>query len=379
MESAVKTVRKLGFQWVTQDPFLFCAHHKDEYPTGNNQLGPTISLKGRSLGSDFDESNEWRMYHGHKVPGFPVHPHRGFETITVVLSGFIDHTDSAGGAGRYGNGDVQWMTAGTGLQHSEMFPLVYPDKPNPLELFQIWLNLPSAKKMVKPYFKMLWNENIPRIFLKDKNGRETEVIVITGVINGVSVTPPSPDSWASDPANKVAVVRFRLVPGAEYRLVPSEGGINRTLFYYKGEDITLNGDKYPTGNALDLDPEREVLIVNGEKESEILLLQGRPIGEPVVQYGPFVMNTNVEIHQTISEYRRTEFGGWPWPDDEFVHGDKPRFAQYDDGTEDYPEKTNLPGTAGTATTEAASAKAAETSASASSKTSASAGESAPTA
>jgi quercetin 2,3-dioxygenase len=338
MESPVILVRKLGFQWVTQDPFLFCAHHYDAYPHGNDHLGPAESLTGRNLGSDFEEENEWRMYHGHKIPGFPVHPHRGFETITVVLSGFIDHTDSAGGAGRYGNGDVQWMTAGTGLQHSEMFPLVYSDKPNPLELFQIWLNLPAAKKMVKPYFRMLWKESVPSVSISDRHGRVTEVIVVTGKVDDITVTAPSADSWAADSANEVAVVRFKLEPGAKYRLEPASPGINRSLFYFKGDDITINGEKYPSGNSLDLIPDAEVILVNGNRESEILLLQGRPINEPVVQYGPFVMNTNTEIHQTISEYRRTEFGGWPWPDDEYVHEKMPRFARYSDGTEEYPEK-----------------------------------------
>lgn len=338
MESPVKYIRKLGFQWITQDPFLFCAHHNDAYPSGKDNLGPSASLKGRNLGSDFDEGNDWRMYHGHNVPGFPVHPHRGFETITVVLSGFIDHTDSAGGAGRYGNGDVQWMTAGTGLQHSEMFPLLYSNKPNPLELFQIWLNLPAAKKMVKPYFKMLWNESIPRIIIKDENGKATEVVIITGRMNDVFVPAPAPDSWAADPDNEVAVIRFRLEPGAEYKLTAAGVGINRTLFFYQGDDITINGEIYPSGNSLDLYPGAEFTIINGTKESEILLLQGRPINEPVAQYGPFVMNTNLEIQQTIAEYRRTEFGGWPWSDDEYVHGKKPRFAKYSDGTEEYPEE-----------------------------------------
>ena len=158
-ESAGNTIRKkmedfdpiidiqpMGFQWETMDPFLFCVHHEDYFPKGNEQMGPAESLAGRSLGDDFIIKNGYRMYHGKKVPGFPGHPHRGFETITVVRKGLVDHADSMGASGRYGNGDVQWMTAGKGVQHSEMFPLLSQDKDNPLELFQIWLNLPGAKK-----------------------------------------------------------------------------------------------------------------------------------------------------------------------------------------------------------------------------------------
>ena len=124
MSKSVISNRPMGFVRNTLDPFLFCVHHLDLYPEGNDLQGPNEPLIGRHIGSDFDEANEWKMYHGKTVPGFPAHPHRGFETITVVLDGLVDHFDSGGSTGRYGFGDVQWMTAGSGLQHSEMFPLV---------------------------------------------------------------------------------------------------------------------------------------------------------------------------------------------------------------------------------------------------------------
>lgn len=144
--SGINKIEKLSFPWQTQDPFLFCVHHEDLYPKGNKELGPATSLEGRMIGQDFTIKDGWRMYHGSKVPGFPAHPHCGFETVTAVRKGLVDHSDSLGAAGRFGNGDVQWMTAGKGVQHSEMFPLLKEDEENPLELFQIWLNLPRASK-----------------------------------------------------------------------------------------------------------------------------------------------------------------------------------------------------------------------------------------
>ena len=165
----IRSVQRMGFQWDTYDPFIFCVHHEDFFPKGNAQCGPDVSLKGRQLGDDFIIKDGFRMYHGKTVPGFPGHPHRGFETVTVVRKGLVDHADSLGAAGRYGNGDVQWMTAGKGVQHSEMFPLINADKENPMELFQIWLNLPKKSKMVEPHFKMLWSEDVPRFTEKDAN------------------------------------------------------------------------------------------------------------------------------------------------------------------------------------------------------------------
>lgn len=160
----------LGAQWPTLDPFLFCAHHVDHYPTGSDRLGPAVDLHGRQIGQDFEGIGGWNMYHGDEVPGFPQHPHRGFETVTYVRAGLIDHADSLGATARFGRGDTQWLTAGRGVVHSEMFPLLRDDGPNDLHLFQIWLNLPAADKMVDPYFTMLWSEDTPRIEHFDDDG-----------------------------------------------------------------------------------------------------------------------------------------------------------------------------------------------------------------
>lgn len=320
----------LGFPWKTQDPFLFCVFHFDQYPAGNEVLGPATSLKGRMIGQDFDPHNKWKMYHGQKVPGFPQHPHRGFETITIVEKGLVDHSDSMGATGRFGHGDVQWMTAGRGVLHSEMFPLVHKDQENPLLLFQIWLNLPKRSKFVAPHYLMLWHEEIP-IWKSD----EAEVKIISGAFHDKEPLKPTPDSWAATPENDVAVWLIKIHPFGSLTLPSASHETNRSIYFYEGAELSIGHEKLTVGVGADLNSNGEIQLQNGNSASKILLLQGKPIGEPVVQQGPFVMNTREEISETIREYQRTQFGGWPWPQDEYVHpAEKGRFALHADGREE---------------------------------------------
>jgi len=331
----ITNIKPLGFTWETRNPFLFCVHHLDNFPPGNDELGPNASLKGRTLGQDFTLKDGWRMYHGETIPGFPAHPHRGFETVTIVLQGFVDHSDSHGAAGRYGNGDVQWMTAGSGLQHSEMFPLLNKTENNPCELFQIWLNLPKSNKFCKPHFKMLSNEEIPFYKEQDANGKSIVVRIIAGGIRNVIAPPPAPDSWAADEKNEVAILLIKLEENAEWTIPPASFGINRSLYFYKGSSLEIAGTNVESYHSVDLLADQNVLIKNSETDAYILLLQGKAIDEPVVQYGPFVMNSSEEIQQAFSDYRKTQFGGWPWKRYDNVHSkDKGRFAKYADGKEE---------------------------------------------
>jgi quercetin 2,3-dioxygenase len=332
MADSILRIKPLGFPWETQDPFLFCVHHDDRYPKGNERLGPAASLAGRDLGQDFDPANEWRMYHGEVVPGFPQHPHRGFETVTIVRQGRIDHSDSLGATARFGGGDVQWLTAGKGICHSEMFPLLSNDSPNPLELFQIWLNLPAADKMVEPHFTMLWNEDIPSYTARDDAGRTTLVRVVAGRLGDEQPAPPPPHSWAARPDTGVAIWTIKLAPGARWTLPAAKSNINRTLYFFRGASLEIDGHPIPAYHGVDLRGDAAAELTNGPNESELLLLQGRPIAEPVVSYGPFVMNTREEIQQAFLDYRRTQFGGWPWPSDDPVHARQDgRFARHADG------------------------------------------------
>ncbi len=333
----IKSVEPIGFQWKAKDPFLFCAHHNDHFPKGNGNYGPDRELlKGRQIGSDFSSKDGWSMYHGQKVPGFPVHPHRGFETITMVRKGFVDHTDSMNAAGRYGNGDVQWMTAGKGVQHAEMFPLLNQEEKNHLELFQIWLNLPAKSKLVTPYFNMFWDKLIPKYQHKDEQGKSTKIEVVAGAIGNAKAPTPPPDSWASNLSNEVAVWNIKMEPSAEFQLPKASKGINRVLYFYEGSNLQLNEYSLAGKHMADLDPEAFIKL-KATDASAILILQGRPINEPVVQYGPFVMNTEQEIRETYQEYQQTQFGGWPWGLSEPDHGTKGRFAKYADGKVEEPE------------------------------------------
>ena len=333
--NSILNIQPLGFMWPVSDPFLFCAHHLDNYPAGNEEMGPAASLKGRNIGQDFTIKDGWRMYHGETVPGFPAHPHRGFETVTIVMQGLVDHSDSWGQAGRYGNGDVQWMTAGEGLQHCEMFPLLNREGENPAELFQVWLNLPKASKFVKPHFKMLWSEDIPIHKITGENGKSVEINVIAGEIDGVTPPLPAPDSWAADPENDVAIWTIKMEAGASWTLPIAGSDAKRSLFFYRGSTLTLDGTEVASSQAIEVKSDAAIKIINGNSDGYLLMLQGNPIKEPVAQYGPFVMNTQAEIQQAMSDYRRTEFGGWPWPRYDQVHPrTQGRFAKYIDGTEE---------------------------------------------
>jgi redox-sensitive bicupin YhaK (pirin superfamily) len=323
---------RLGFPWQTLDPFLFCVHHDDAYPKGNEALGPAASLAGRNLGNDFEGKDGWRMYHGEEVPGFPQHPHRGFETVTVARRGFIDHSDSLGATARFGQGDAQWLTAGKGIVHSEMFPLVRRDADNPVELFQLWLNLPRANKMAEPHFSMLWSDRIPVLDAKDEQGRRTRVTVIAGPLAGLTPPPPPPQSWAADPANDVAIWTLALEPNAAFTLPPAKPGTNRTVYFFRGASLRVAGEELPPGVGAVVQPDAATPLVNGAAEAEVLVLQGRPIGEPVVQYGPFVMNSEAEIRAAFRDYQATRFGGWPFKRDDPVHpATQGRFARHADG------------------------------------------------
>jgi redox-sensitive bicupin YhaK (pirin superfamily) len=210
---------------------------------------------------------------------------------------------------------------------------VDPNGPNPLHLFQIWLNLPAADKLVDPYFTMLWAEDIPQVTHADDAGRTTTVTVYAGALDGVRPPAPPPNSWAARPEADLAIWHLEIEPGATWTLPAADGPDTiRVLYVFEGDGITIGGHPvgHDTGAVVRCDAPVE--LVGGGETAEVLVLQARPIGEPVARYGPFVMNSEQEIRQAFEDYERTQFGGWPWDDDAPHHGPtRGRFAQHADG------------------------------------------------
>ena len=339
LKNCIQKVEKMAFPFTPPSPFLFLVYHKDAYPAGNGKM----EAPRRGDGADFNPSAPYRMYHGDRVPGFPQHPHRGFETLTATIDGYVDHTDSEGNGGRYGCGDNQWMTAGKGICHAEMFPLINIDAPNPIRFFQIWLNLPAKSKMSEPFFTMHWKEHVPTW-----SSEEADVTVWAGTLDGIEPLAPPPNSWAADKNNEVAVWLIKIKPGGTFNIPQAKGGsaINRQLYWIEGKDLVINKSKVSMHAALTMDAGAEDTLLRNRDESEVtevLMLQGRPIDEPVAQHGPFVMNTQIEIQQAFADYRQTQFGGWPWPRDDMVfEADKGRFA-LQNGVEERPPTKNQNG------------------------------------
>lgn len=226
------------------------------------------------------------------IAGFPSHPHRGFETVTYMLDGHMRHEDSVGNRGDLGPGDVQWMSAARGIIHSEM----PQQSEGRMRGFQLWINLPAKEKMKDPGYRDIPSEQIPTINLD--NGGQVRVIAgtlaqqsgnTTGAVRGLTTDPLYLD--------------VRLPAGGVFETAITPG-YNAFLYLYEG-DASVGGD----GQALKhrsaglLSDGDSVRVQAGDAEARFLLLAGKPLGEPIVQYGPFVMNTREEIEQAVRDYQ----------------------------------------------------------------------------
>jgi len=233
-----------------------------------------------------------------KPRGVGDHPHRGFETVTLVYQGEVAHRDSTGQGGVIGPGDVQWMTAGSGILHQEFHSESFTQAGGMLEMVQLWVNLPAEHKMARPHYQAILNQDIPEVDLPHNAGT---VRVIAGSNGG-----------ATGPAHTfspMTVLDIRLHPGQSRISVPA--GWNTLLVVLSGS-VRINGDRFAEeAQLVVLDRDGDFLDIEASAEAKLLLLAGEPINEPVVGYGPFVMNTQDEIDQAIEDYKSDRFGRIP--------------------------------------------------------------------
>ena len=221
--------------------------------------------------------------------GAPSHPHRGFETVTYLLSGGMMHADSAGNSGDLNPGDVQWMTAGRGVIHSELPQDHMMENGGLMHGFQIWVNLPAKDKMMEPRYQDIPSEEIPEVSNEDGT---VWAKVIAGEALGISAV--------IDTVIPITYIHLKMKPGASYSHVCKKD--HNVMLYTFGGSLTVEGRSLHDGSLGLLSPGESVSITAEDGGAELLILGGPELGEPIARYGPFVMNTRQEIHQAIEDY-----------------------------------------------------------------------------
>jgi redox-sensitive bicupin YhaK (pirin superfamily) len=233
-----------------------------------------------------------------KPRGVGEHPHRGFETVTIVYQGEVAHRDSTGEGGVIGPGDVQWMTAGSGILHEEFHSERFTQAGGMLEMVQLWVNLPAEHKMIRPKYQAILNQEIPEIELPRNTGTIRVIAGSYGDVTGPAQT-----------FSPMTVLDIQLNPGQTRINVPI--GWNTVLVVLRGK-VRINGDRFAEeAQLVVLDRAGDYLDIEASEDAKLLLLAGEPINEPVVGYGPFVMNTQDEIHQAMTDYQSGKFGRIP--------------------------------------------------------------------
>jgi quercetin 2,3-dioxygenase len=329
----------IGIHWDAEDPFFFISHHYDDYPKGNSQQAPPQrEVSGRmNLGRNYDKEFGYRMYNGKVVPGFPLHSHWGYETVTVVEKGYIDHFDSMGNQGRYGFGDVQWLSAGSRYEHCEMYPLAFDDRKNPTDITQIMIDLPLEHKNSPNEVRMLWSEQIPVLTMDDGNGHICTVKVIAGRFGDTQASLPNRVSWAADPEHHVRILKLVMSPDAELTIPAVSTTVNRNLYFVSGGCVSIDGQTYEDDSRLKLVGNEDVNIKNGNETGEYWLLEGEPIGEKMIVFGPVSLPTDKDVRNAMDLIRKKELDDWQWG---LVDRAQPkgtdRFIRYTDGHDEYP-------------------------------------------
>lgn len=319
----------LGMHWDTEDPFIFASHHEDDYPHGNRQQAPPLNeISGRNLGRDYTQRLGFRMYHGKVVPGFPMHAHWGYETVTLAEKGYVDHFDTEGIQGRFGFGDVQWVSASSKYEHCEMYPLVNKEDRNPNDITQIMVNLPLEMKNQPNSVNTVWNGDVPVV-----SGDGWDVKVLCGRFGGREAESPSSASYARI-ANGVRILRIRMDPGTRMDVDPAAEGARRNLYFVSGDKAKVCGTEVDFYTRMKFSNLGGFTIENGDSESVFWLLEGRPIGQKMASYGPVYLEDLKDVRRALDEIRRNEFLEWPW---DIIDKAQPlgteRFIRYRDGRE----------------------------------------------
>lgn len=256
------------------------------YQTPNTPVSPFLLL-------DYAGPREFKPTT--KRRGVGEHPHRGFETVTIVYSGEVEHRDNSGGGGVIGPGDVQWMTAGAGLMHEEFHSENFANTGGELEMVQLWVNLPAKDKMTKPGYQAILSDDIPVVQLPNDAGY---VRVIAGQLDD--------QQGAASTFSPVDVWDVRLNAGKQSELSVPEG--HSALVMVLAGEVEVNGSKVARAEMAALSLAGSHFSIKANSEAKVLLLSGQPIDEPVVGYGPFVMNSESEILQAIDDLRTGRFG-----------------------------------------------------------------------
>lgn len=227
--------------------------------------------------------------------GVGVHPHKGFETVTIAYKGSVAHHDSTGSSGIINAGDVQWMTAGNGILHKEYHEEAFSKKGGPFEMVQLWVNLPKKDKSTAPHYQELTKDGMGKVQLADNGG---EVNVIAGNFNGVA--------GPAETYSPVNLFDIKLNEGAETTTsIPA--GHNTALLVVNGS-VQVNDEIVGEHSFVLFENKGEEIHIKANQKSVVLLLSGEPLNEPIVSYGPFVMNTEAEIREAIADFNMGKFG-----------------------------------------------------------------------
>ncbi len=257
------------------------------YKMGNKRMSPFFLMDYNSK-VDFSARETPR--------GVGVHPHRGFETVTIAYQGKVAHHDSTGNSGVIGEGDVQWMTAAAGILHKEYHEEAYSKKGGPFQMVQLWVNLPARDKMSKPKYQAITRRQMGNYTLPDDSGK---VEVIAGELNGVKGP-----AFTFTP---IHMYNARLKKGASFTFELPEN-YNTGILVVEGSVTVNEKDKAPADHFILFKNEGESITLQAEEDVVLLVLSGEPIDEPIAAYGPFLMNTMDEVKQAMDDFNMGKFG-----------------------------------------------------------------------